>query len=59
MVGLVFKEIIYNFLLFKSLLELNLVDNPVQMLEIQYRMLSQICHFPSQHFYRGKLLTAR
>ncbi|XP_031745144.1 uncharacterized protein LOC101216410 isoform X2 [Cucumis sativus] len=30
--------------------------HPVVMLTRQYRMHPEICHFPSQHFYDGKLL---
>lgn len=33
--------------------------NPVHSLQTQYRMVPAICHFPSQHFYRGRLITAK
>ena len=44
--------------LYNHFSQLNAEDNPVKMLQIQYRMLPQICQFPSQHFYGGKLLSA-
>jgi senataxin len=31
--------------------------NPIRMLSIQYRMHPEICRFPSQNFYRNKLIT--
>ncbi|CAF0898170.1 unnamed protein product [Didymodactylos carnosus] len=33
------------------------VENPIKMLNIQYRMHDEICKFPSLHIYRGKLQT--
>ena len=32
-------------------------NNPIKMLYLQYRMHSEICLFPSNNFYRGKLKT--
>ena len=32
-------------------------ESPVKMLQVQYRMLPEICHFPSLHFYEGNLQT--
>ncbi len=32
-------------------------SNPIRMLSIQYRMHPEICMFPSQNFYRSKLIT--
>lgn len=31
--------------------------NPIRMLYVQYRMHPEICLFPSQNFYRGRLTT--
>jgi len=36
-----------------------MLDNPVKMLNVQYRMLPEICYFPSKHFYHGKLQSHR
>ncbi|CAF1228145.1 unnamed protein product [Adineta ricciae] len=33
------------------------VNNPIRMLNIQYRMHDEICKFPSMHIYRSKLKT--
>ncbi|CAF0839892.1 unnamed protein product [Rotaria sordida] len=33
------------------------LNNPIRMLNIQYRMHDEICKFPSMHFYRSKLKT--
>ena len=35
------------------------LENPVKMLQVQYRMLPEICQFPSDHFYHSKLKTSR
>ncbi|XP_035228434.1 uncharacterized protein LOC118200583 [Stegodyphus dumicola] len=36
----------------------NFHDSPLFMLREQYRMHSQICHFPSKYFYEGNLITS-
>ncbi len=41
------------------LYNLSYVDNPVKMLCVQYRMLPEICYFPSTHFYSNRLETDR
>lgn len=33
------------------------LNNPIRMLNIQYRMHEEICKFPSMHIYRSKLKT--
>ncbi|CAF4773373.1 unnamed protein product [Rotaria sp. Silwood1] len=33
------------------------LNNPIRMLNIQYRMHDEICKFPSMHIYRSKLKT--
>jgi len=33
------------------------LNNPIRMLNIQYRMHDEICRFPSMHIYRSKLKT--
>ena len=35
------------------------LENPVKMLQVQYRMLPEICQFPSDHFYHSKLKPSR
>ena len=35
-----------------------LVEDGVIMLNVQYRMASEICNWPSEFFYGGKLLTS-
>ncbi|CAF4353330.1 unnamed protein product, partial [Adineta steineri] len=33
------------------------LNNPIRMLNVQYRMHDDICKFPSMHIYRSKLKT--
>ena len=37
----------------------NYDSNPAMMLQMQYRMNSKICQFPSEQFYHSKLITHR
>ncbi|GLV34424.1 Senataxin [Carabus blaptoides fortunei] len=36
----------------------HLPENPIRMLKTQYRMHPEICKFPNEHFYFGKLINS-